>query len=172
VTAPGLLVDASGLIALARLELLPVAAATLGPLQVTGQALAEALVEGMPGAPAIRAAVDRGQLVSIEVTDDGSVLGLGAGETATIVAARTLGLVAVIDDLDARRVAGRQGVTVVGTVALLVRLVRLGVAGPITTLLDRLDAIGFRVAPSVRAWAVEAAAVKPPGGGETAPPGT
>jgi predicted nucleic acid-binding protein len=45
------------------------------------------------------------------------------GEAAAIVVARRLGAVAVVDDLQGRRAAQRHGIPVIGTVAILARMI-------------------------------------------------
>jgi predicted nucleic acid-binding protein len=82
--------------------------------------------------------------------------GLGRGETTTIRRAAAEGMTAVIDDLDARRRAARLGISLTGTLALLIRLHATG--GPaISASLDELDRIGFRVSPELRVLVLAAA---------------
>jgi hypothetical protein len=76
---------------------------------------------------------------------------LGAGERAVL----TLALadpttVAVIDELPARRVAGRFGVKVTGTLNLILVAKQLGHLPAVRPLLDRLQELRFRVSAQLR----------------------
>jgi predicted nucleic acid-binding protein len=146
--------DASALIALARLGLLPVVFGTLGPLRVAAAVITESVGNDRPGSREIKTSVAAGEILVSEAPVD-SELVLGAGESATIALAKRIDGVAVLDDRDARRVAGRLGVPVTGTIAILVRLRRIGLISSIRQQLDELDRIGFRASPGVRAWALE-----------------
>ncbi|MBN1933129.1 MAG: DUF3368 domain-containing protein [Anaerolineae bacterium] len=83
---------------------------------------------------------------------------LDRGEAEVIVLAKKLGADwVIIDDLDARRFARRVGLNLVGTVGLLLAA-RL--RGEITSLrgeIERLEQLGFRVAPSLANAMLEAA---------------
>ena len=151
-----LVLDASALIALARLDLLTDARRLLGVLHVAPEVAAETTESDRPGAIAIREAIGRADVLVLPPAEVRPIPGLGSGETATIRRAAALGMTAVIDDLDARRAAFRLGVALTGTIAILVRLDELGSALTLPDALDRLDHIGFRVAPALRVWALAA----------------
>ena len=155
------LLDTSALIALARLGLLESTAEQVGALFVAPEVLAEAVAGDRPGAALVREAVASRVVSVLEPMPVPSLAGLGLGETATIRRAIEGGMTAVIDDLDARRVASRLGVSLTGTVATLVWLSGSGGGPPILSALDDLDRIGFRVSAAVRAWALAAGEVVP-----------
>ncbi|MBX3031875.1 MAG: DUF3368 domain-containing protein [Chloroflexi bacterium] len=154
-----LLFDASGLIAFARLGMLEMVHRTLGPILVTHEVLDEATMPDRPGAQAVLDATASTIIGVVEHRGSTAIPGLGTGESSTIAASLELGHLAVIDDMDARRVARRLGVDLTGTIAILVRLVRMGAVTDIVGLLDRLEAIGFRLSPDLRRWAIEAAGI-------------
>jgi predicted nucleic acid-binding protein len=156
--ADGLVLDSAGLIALARLGRLRAVQDLAGRLLVPSVVLAEVTAGDRPGATAIEAALDAMILERVDAPEPLEPVGLGPGEHAAIGAARSSGLPVLLDDLEARRVAARLGVAVVGTVAILVALTRDGVIPSIDAELDQLEAIGFRLGSDVRRWAVEAAA--------------
>lgn len=154
---PRLLLDASGLIALARLGLIARVRSTVGELHATAEVVAEAIAGDHPGAGEVTTAIEVGHLRVLEPAEPPpSIPGLGLGETATIRRAAELGMTAVIDDLDARRVAARLNVALTGTIAVLVQLARHDDQTSIVDVLDDLDRIGFRVSATVREWALGA----------------
>jgi predicted nucleic acid-binding protein len=153
-TRPHLLLDASGLIALARMRLIEPVGRSVGSLHVTPEVADEATVGERPGAAVVAHAIRTGVVTLLDPADVRPITGLGTGETATIRRAIELGMVAVLDDLDARRAAGRLGATLTGTVAILVRLCEADRRIALRDALDELDSIGFRIAPTVRAWAL------------------
>jgi uncharacterized protein len=76
---------------------------------------------------------------------------LGAGETEVLMlTTERNGAIAVLDDKLARDTAGRIGVPFTGTLGILLDLKRTGLVDRITPLLDRLQELRFRLAPSVR----------------------
>jgi predicted nucleic acid-binding protein len=161
VTTRSFLFDTSGLIAMARLGMLEAIQRTLGPILVTPEVLDEATVSGRPGATVVHDAA-AAAVVVVEHRGSSVIAGLGLGESSTITASLEYGHLAVIDDMDARRVARKLGVDLTGTVAILVRLTRAGVVSDILDPLDRLEMIGFRLSPDLRRWAIDAAAARPP----------
>jgi len=159
-----LVIDTSGLIALARLDLLASVGQQFGQLLVPRAVFDEATGEARPGADAIRLAIrlaaDQDTMRIVEPPTEQAAqpaLALGAGELATIERATSVGGVAVLDDRDARRVAHQRGVPLTGTVAILVRLRQLGAIGSLAETLAQLESIGFRTIDELRAWALEAA---------------
>lgn len=58
--------------------------------------------------------------------------------------------VAVLDDALARRVAEALGLRFTGTLGLLLDAKQLGLVPAVTPFLDRLQALGFRLAPQTR----------------------
>ena len=155
-----LVIDTAGLIALARLGLLESAGQRFRRLLVPRAVFDEATGESRPGADAIRPAADENTVRIVDPPIEQRaqpILALGAGELATIELAAAVGGVAVLDDRDARRVAHQRGLPLTGTVAILVRLRRLGAIGSLAETLAQLEAIGFRTTDELRAWALEAA---------------
>ncbi len=151
----GLVLDAAGLIVLARLGLLAELAAYAGPLLVPHAVFTEATASDRPGSIEIRNAADAGVL-SVAATDPGPAPSV-EGEAAAIALARERQLPALFDDRQARRIATTAGVRVVGTLAILVELKRARRIARLGPLLDRLTAIGFRMTPELREDALRAA---------------
>jgi predicted nucleic acid-binding protein len=145
-------------IVLGRLGVIDEVRDLLGTLHITAEVHAESTMAGRPGADAVEHAVGQGWITVLEPRQSPPVSGLGSGETATIRRALDAGMTAVIDDLDARRAAGRLGVKLTGTIALLVRLDELGAGLAISDAIDRLDEMGFRLSAAVRTWALAAGA--------------
>lgn len=149
-----LLLDTSSVIVLARLGVIDDVRTYLGTIYIAPEVHGEATVAGRPGAAAVESAIRTGLITVLQPQPLVSLSGLGTGETATIRRAIDEDMTAVIDDLDARRAAARIGVRLTGTIALLVRLDRSGGSVSIRDAIDRLDDMGFRVAATVRAWAL------------------
>jgi uncharacterized protein len=77
---------------------------------------------------------------------------LGQGEREAIVLAMEVGnCVLLLDDLAARRSAEALGITVVGTVGLLVLAKRRGLLSSLKPSLDLLTAYDFRISPKLYA---------------------
>lgn len=153
-----IVLDASALIALGRLDLLGPTADHVGDLHVPDAVLAEAGEGDRPGAVAVRQALEAGVLRVVGHDPElAAITRLGAGEAAAIELADTLGAVAVLDDRDARRVAVRRGVALTGSVAILVRLKLRSAIPSVSDQLDALERMGFRADPRVRQWALGAA---------------
>jgi uncharacterized protein len=148
-----LVLDAPGLIALARLGLLDAARRVMGELLVPVGVMAEATDGDRPGASEVSAAHASRRLTLLAAIDEPSI-GLGPGESEAIAHAVVLGRPALLDDMQARRVARRRGVTVVGTLAVLARLHEAGELPELGGALDELERIGFRMTPDLRAWAI------------------
>lgn len=153
---PQLLLDASNAIVLGRLRVIDEGHDLLGALHITSEVHAESTVAGRPGADAVEHAIGQGWIRVLEPGPSLQLSGLGPGETATIRRALAADMTAVIDDLDARRAAGRLGVKLTGTIALLVKLDELGGSLRVTEAIERLDTIGFRLSAAVRTWALAA----------------
>ena len=154
------MIDTAGLIALARLDLLPGVGEQFGQLLVPRAVFDEATREPRPGAETIRLAAEANTIRIIDPSTEQREqpnLALGAGEVATIELATSVSGVAVLDDRDARRVAHQRGLPLTGTIAILVRLRQLGAIGNLAETLAQLESIGFRSTDELRAWALEAA---------------
>jgi len=75
---------------------------------------------------------------------------LDLGEAEVIVLAREIGADRVVmDDLDARRMARRLGLELVGTIGLLLSARLQGEISSMRSEIERLEALGFRVAPDL-----------------------
>ncbi len=160
-----LVVDTAGLIALARLDRLVQARDHIGRLVVTPAVVDEALDGDRPGARAVAVALEAGVLERVAPAQASLSPGIGAGEAESIALGLARGDPVLLDDLEARRAAKRLGVSVIGTVALLVDLHKAGLvhqmkAGspPDDEELDRLESFGFRMTAEVRRWALDRAA--------------
>jgi predicted nucleic acid-binding protein len=83
---------------------------------------------------------------------------LDLGEAEVIVLAREIGADRVVmDDLDARRMARRLGLELIGTVGLLLSARLRGDIPSMRSEINRLEALGFRVAPDLVAAVLRAA---------------
>ena len=75
---------------------------------------------------------------------------LGAGECESIALAREVSASHVLlDDLPARRLAGELGLSVIGTLGILLAAKRRGILPAIRPSLDLLVKHGFRIAPTL-----------------------
>jgi len=78
---------------------------------------------------------------------------LGRGEADVLRLALELPAdeaVVILDDAKARAAAGRLGLRFIGTLGVLLNAKRVGLIAAVTPHLDRLDALGFRLAPHTR----------------------
>ena len=139
-------VNASPLITLAkvgRLDLLTRGGRQLVvPTQVTDEVLAgperdpaRLALEGGFGAPFHSTAIDP------------EVLGwsLGAGESAVLSAARSLGAIAILDDQDARTAARALGIRLTGTLGIVIQSAREGHIASAAQLIRELRDAGLRL---------------------------
>ncbi|MET0623607.1 MAG: DUF3368 domain-containing protein [Pyrinomonadaceae bacterium] len=79
---------------------------------------------------------------------------LGRGETDVLGLALELphgGAVVIVDDAKSREAAGRLGLQLTGTLGVLLDAKRAGLITVVAPQLDRLDALGFRLASHTRA---------------------
>jgi uncharacterized protein len=81
----------------------------------------------------------------------------GRGEAEAIALARERSVAVVLDDRQARGVARRLGVPLLGTVGVLLRAKRAALVPAVAPLLEALDAAGFRLGPAVRVEALRLA---------------
>jgi predicted nucleic acid-binding protein len=76
---------------------------------------------------------------------------LGPGETEVLMLAlESPGAVVVLDDSLARYIAETNGIKLTGTLGILRDAKRAGIVSAIRPLLDRLQELGFRLAPQTR----------------------
>lgn len=84
--------------------------------------------------------------------------GLGKGEVEAIALALRLNADwLLMDDLSGRREAIRIGLTVMGTVGVLIRAEQESLIEPLEPLLDELEAAGFRFSRNLRLFALQLA---------------
>ena len=80
------------------------------------------------------------------------VTDLGAGETQVLaLALESAAALVLLDDRLARRVAASLGLTVEGTLGLLLDAKRAGLVDAVAPLVDQLQSLGFRLDPRTRA---------------------
>ena len=156
-----LVADAGPLIALARINALGLLARrtlrVLLPAQVAAECTAQT---DRPGAGLIRSAIDQGTLQVISpVVDDARVImpGLDEGERAAITLALVRQAALLIDDRIGRRQASALGLTVIGTLGVLLNAKRRGDVKTVAPLLEQLNAVGYYIGPALAERALELA---------------
>jgi predicted nucleic acid-binding protein len=141
--------DSSPLIYLSRVGLLSLLPALFDEV-VVPRAVWDEAVERRPSAPGIDAFQ---QAPWLRVVDDPSReldLGLDPGETAAILLAASLRAdLLLIDERVGRRVAQARGLSVRGTLGVLVQARQLGLLPALKPVLDALVSEGFRIAPAL-----------------------
>jgi predicted nucleic acid-binding protein len=73
-----------------------------------------------------------------------------AGETEAIARAREVGGKVVLDDRRARSVAEKMGLSILGTIGLLVQAKRAGLVSAIRPLLEHLESLGFHMSEGLK----------------------
>lgn len=146
-------VDTSPLIFLAKLGHLDLLSEGAGTVYVPRSVLDEVRVGQDQATQAIEQA-SLSWLSVRQVKNRGAVeilqADLDLGEAEVIALAREAGADKVVmDDLDARRFARRVGLDVIGTMGLLLAARLRGEIPSIRSEIKRLEALGFRVAPSL-----------------------
>ena len=89
--------------------------------------------------------------VAAQVWQVASTLGLGEREALALA---TPNILLLLDDGRARRFGRLLGLRMTGTVVVLARATREGLVPRLAPLLDRLDALGFRLSAQARATAL------------------
>lgn len=154
--------DAGPLIALARIQGLPLLRAVFARTLVTETVLGECLAgRDRPGGAAISAAVDDGWLLVIPGAAAASDWDLDAGEASTIAAALAPRYGVIMDDRAGRRVAKDLGVPVIGLLGVLILAKRRGELAAIRPLVERLVASGYYLADGVVGDALRLAGEQP-----------
>jgi uncharacterized protein len=149
--------DSGPLIALGRLDRMEILTAVFSEVQVPRDVIAECLSRPeLSDARAIQAAVESGVLLLCDAAPI-RVDGLGAGESAAIGRAVEIGAALMADDLAARRHAAALGLTVIGTLGVLVRAKQLRLLPAVLPLIEQLRASGHRLGPAAIADALRAA---------------
>ncbi len=148
--------DAGPLIALGRLDLLHVLADLFLQVQVPEAVIKECMARPQNvDALRIRFALDQQWLTQCEVTAV-AVPGLALGECAAIARALEIGAALVVDDRAARQHASVLGVSVIGTLGILVLAKRAGHVGAIGPLVAALRASGQRLSKTAVSQALAA----------------
>ena len=141
--------DAGPLISLGRLDLIGVLGALYAEVLVPEAVIKECLARpGNVDTLRIRQALDAGRLTPCS-TPSTALAGLGPGESAAIVHALTLNAAVLLDERAGRRHAQALGLTVSGTLGVLVRARQQGLVGPLAPLIAALRASGQRLAQAV-----------------------
>ncbi len=149
--------DSSPLIYLSRVGALDLLASVYQDV-VIPRAVWNEVVERRPSAPGVEAIT---QALWIRI-DDRQLrrddLGLDPGETAAIFLAEALHADALlIDERLGREIAEARGITVRGTLGVLVQARQMGALPALRPVLDALVAEGFRIAPALIREALESA---------------
>lgn len=142
--------DASPLIGLARIGRLELLRAMYGSVVIPAAVAAElAMDSGRPGARALGAARDDGLLAVHDLEIPARPhWPLDAGEAAAIHLAEHIGAsFLLIDERRGREFARRRGLPVVGSAGILLAAKRRGLLASVTDEIDKLAAIGYRLAP-------------------------
>ena len=142
--------DTGALIALARLDALPLLPALFSRVWVTETVLAECCADSARSeCAAIRRAVAAGQLEARADPAAHPAWTVDAGEASAIAAALELAAGVVMDDRAGRKLAGRLGLPVVGTLGVLVLAKRAGLVAAVQPLVAALVASGYYLADGV-----------------------
>lgn len=149
--------DAGPLIALAILDLLALLGRLFEQVQVPHVVLAECTARPeLADARPIEASVAAGLLLPCDANPIDAP-GLDAGERAAIGRALEIEAGLLADDLAARQHALALGLTVIGTLGVLVRSKRLGLVAAVGPLADSLRAAGQHLGEAAIAAALAAA---------------
>ena len=163
-SAPATIVvsDAGPLIALGRLDLIALLNALFAEVQVPEAVIRECLARpDNPDALRIRQALDHGRLVACPNPLQ-TLAGLDAGESAAIVHAKVIGAGVLLDERAGRQRALAMGLTVTGTLGVLVRARQRGLIGPVGPLIAALRASGQRLSQPVVVHALAVVGEKAP----------
>jgi uncharacterized protein len=161
--AKPIVADAGPLIALAIGGVLDLTTALFGGLMVPEAVLQECGADPFaPGAAEIAAAHKAGHFeiiahASLTPFDAALALGLGSGEVAVLAYAHENGLLTLIDERRARRVASRLNVPVIGSGTVLAQLKRSGHIASVKPVLALWQQHGYFVAQTVQRDVVKAA---------------
>jgi uncharacterized protein len=144
--------DAGPLIAFARIDKLALLAEVLGEILVPEAVIAECLTDPeKPGAAAIERALENRILTRID--DPAPALPpyplLDSGESAAIRLALKLSLPVLIDEKAGRRIATNLGLTMIGTVGVLLVAKKSGHIEAVKPLLDAMSTRGYFVSEAL-----------------------
>lgn len=147
--------DASPLIIFARSGLIPVLNGIVEEVIVPETVYAECTAEiGLPGAQAVRAAVEAGQIqVRADIFLGGNpseeLAGLDGGEIAAIHMAAELRCPILMDERLGRQAARRKGLTIIGSAGLLLAAKQRGLISAVAPVLAQWREAGYFLSASV-----------------------
>src|SRR5574338_676789 len=145
--------DSGPLIALARLDLLPLLRSQFDAVLVPGVVLLECTAQTQrPGARAILAAKEAGLLEAAAVPDAERFAAahlIDRGEAAALLLAQERACPALVDERRGRRVAAQLGIPLVGTLGVLLAARKAGQVPALAPLLEALTAFGYRLPPDL-----------------------
>jgi len=108
---------------------------------------------GYPSEANVRAAIEAGWMRIVAPADMAKVRAFRAhlhmGEAQTLVLAQEQGVVALVDDLEARNFAKAMGLQILGTAGILLLAKRYGLRIDVKGTLDEMRALGFRLSEAV-----------------------
>jgi predicted nucleic acid-binding protein len=148
--------DTSPLIVVARSRLVPVLKQVAEEVVLPATVYAECTLDmGRPGAQAIRAAVVAGKLAvhpdvhpsRLDVEDETPAL--DEGERAAIALAQALGCPLLIDERHGRQAALRGGLTVIGSLGILLEAKRRGAIPAVAPIVQQWRAWGYFLSESL-----------------------
>lgn len=148
--------DASPLIVIAKTGLIPVLNGMVEEVIVPETVYAECTLDlTLPGAQAVRAAVEAGQIQARpdvprpDSDSDEEPTGLDAGELAAIHLALALQCPVLMDERLGRQVARRRGLTVIGSAGLLLGAKQRGLVPAVAPILDQWRQSGYFLSEAV-----------------------
>jgi predicted nucleic acid-binding protein len=133
-----IIVDTSSLIALERIDLLPILCKIYKEVVIPELVIKEF---GNLSLPCLSIRKVESNLMKLLITD----LNLGKGEADVIALAIQTGLKVIIDDSKARKVAENMGLELTGTIGVLLKAERLGLIGSAYDKVRELREKGFYV---------------------------
>ena len=148
--------DASPLIVIAKTGLIPVLNGMAEEVIIPATVYAECTLDiALPGAQAVRAAVETGQIQARpdvarpDADPDKELTGLDAGELAAIHLALALKCPVLMDERLGRQVARRRGLAVIGSAGLLLGAKQHGLVPAVAPILDRWRQSGYFLSKAV-----------------------
>lgn len=151
---PRIFIDATPLIALARIDRLDLLTLLPPPRGVTSTVWGEVMGHGKPGEDALEAARDGGIITVLPLGDPLAYPALGGGEATTLSAARGVGAAVMLDEQQARKLLAHDPTLAtipshVSTIGLILLAKRLGMIAEVRPLLDALRRETFRMTPDL-----------------------
>ena len=134
-----IIADTSPLIALERIDLLSIICKIYSDVIIPEAVIKEF---GNLSLPCCSVKKVEGNLLKLLVAD----LNLGKGEAEVITLASQTGLKVIIDDSRARRIAENMGLTVIGTIGILLKAEKVGLIASANIKIKELRSKGFYVA--------------------------